>query len=309
MPDTNAYLDAASIAAVKDLVMAATNSLEHELITPPKDSYGLPAEVPILIKTGDKTEIISLKEQIEKYRFAPERIKGTAKVETLQSLIDLVNRHKDDETSVIFASTVYPEIALTAVIDYHSVEHDPQFAAHRILYEFPLTEEFKIWINNDGELMEQAKFAAFLEEHAAELASALPHEIAEYEPLFKERFASPNTLITLSRDLEIYAGSKVKRGERLSSGERTVVFEEAHTNGKGEPIEIPGLFIISVPAWLDGEKIRLAARLRYRLGGGTINWAYQIYRWEYFLRNQVMEDLAHTGKETGLPTFLGAPEA
>lgn len=267
---------------------------------------GLPKKIPVLFDRK-KQEAKSLRLFIEEFRQEPMRRKGTAKVETLAAFIELVNRHKD-EHSAIFASTMYPKIELTAVIDYHTTTHEPRWGGHRVLYQFPLTEEFKTWADMDGNAMEQGDFARFLEDHAAELASPEQDEINQFQKLFNEKFASPNQLIALSRDLEVYVGAKVKRGERLSSGERTVVFEEQHTNSKGEPVEIPGLFIVNVPAWIDGNPIRIPARLRYRLAGSTIAWFYQLYRWQFWLRNEVINDLTHAGKETTLPTFLGAPE-
>lgn len=85
-------------------------------------------------------------------------------------------------------------------------------------------------------------------------------------------------------------------------------FVEEHTNGKGETVEIPGIFMVAVAAFLDGDPVRIPARLRYRIAAGSIHWSYQLYRWEYWLRNQVQTDLLRAAKETGLPAFEGAPE-
>ena len=183
-----------------------------------------------------------------------------------------------------------------------------RFGKHRIHYEFPLTEEFKVWTKLDGKPMEQVDFAAFLEEHAAELAAPLDGERSEYEPLFKERFATPAELIDLSRNLEIFVASRVKRAERLQTGERVVEFVSEHNNAKGEKVEIPGIFMVSVRAFVDGDPVRIPARLRYRMGAGTIHWFYQLYRADYWMRCQVQEDLRTAGEATGLPTYEGSPE-
>ena len=49
-------------------------------------------------------------------------------------------------------------------------------------------------------------------------------------------------------------------------------------------------------------------RLRYRIAAGSIHWGYQLYRWEYWLRNQVQTDLLRAAEKTGLPAFEGEPE-
>ena len=263
--------------------------------------------MPVLFDHRPGKGVESLHQVLSQNRILPERRKGTSKVTTLQSFIDLVNRHKDED-SAIFADTAWPP-SLTCVVDYAKADKTARWHQHRINYAFPATEEITAWISGNGKGMEQAAFAQFLEDHAAELADATEEERKTFEPLFKERFAAPNELIGLSRELEVTATHKVKRGERLQSGERTVQFSEEHTNGKGEAVILPGVFMISVPAFLDGAPVRIPARLRYRIQGGSIHWSYGLYRAEHWLRNRVKEDMDQAAKATALPAFEGAPEA
>lgn len=268
---------------------------------------GLPLDIPAFWDS-EKQALVSARDEIERYRLKPKACTGTAKVETLASFVELTNRHKTD-ASVIFASTAWPNPKLTTVIDYHGPGHEPDVLKHRVEYGFPLTDEFKAWVSANGKPMEQLAFAEFLEEHAAELASPLDQERTDYEPLFKERFANPNELIDLSRHLEVFVGAKIKQSNRLQSGERQIVFETEHMNEKGEPVDIPGIFMIQLPPFVDGDLVRIPARIRYRAGQGSVTWFYQLYRWEYWLRTRVQNDLLKAGKDTDLPTFEGAPEA
>jgi uncharacterized protein YfdQ (DUF2303 family) len=274
---------------------------------------GLPKTVPVYID-GEK-KIAGVSNIIESYRQYPRERTGTAEVETLDSFINLTKRHLN-KNSVIFGETRMPDVKLTSIIDYHESDetgegertHAARKCAHRIVYKFPLTEDFKAWINQDEKKFEQLEFAQFLEEHAAELAAPSDAEIMEFESLFREKFATPAELIVLSRELEVHTQSKLKRAERLSSGERIAHFETEHRAANGEPVTIPGIFIVSVRAWADGNAIRIPARLRYRLNGSALTWSYDLYRAEFWLRSQVIEDLVTAGKETGLPIYLGRPE-
>ncbi len=302
LPDGDSALD-----FLDTLSRKAAGDFRAETIHAPEGAVGVPAELPILIKTGEAPELRSLKSEFDKYRTAPERRAGVAKVTTLWSFIDLVNRHKD-EHSAIFARTAMPSPQLLAVIDYHKTDGGARFGQHRVQYDFPLTDEFKVWVAKNGVGMEQADFAAFLEDHAAELAAPLDAEAAEYKALFKERVASPIELINLSRSLEIFVGAKVKRQERLQTGERSIVFESTHTNAAGEPVDIPGVFMISVAAFIDGQPLRIPARLRYRAGQAGVVWSYHLYRVDYWLRVQVQHDMQDAAKATELPAYEGAPE-
>ncbi len=82
------------IAAIVDLTKKSlTPSIVN--ISLPDLGPGLPTAVPVLFdnRTGVLAGASGL---IEQYRFKPARKRGTAKLLTLGSFIDLVNRHKTD---------------------------------------------------------------------------------------------------------------------------------------------------------------------------------------------------------------------
>lgn len=305
-----AFAGALEGPTVEAIAALARDGSKPEILFIPTQGLGrgLPEKVPVLWDRHHQS-VISVLDEVMAARPPLER-KGTANVETLASFIDLTNRHKD-AGSAIFAKTSWPNPALTAVIDYHTTDHEARFGKHRIHYAFPVTDEFKVWVGFNGKELTQHDFAEFLEEHAAELSAPDQWEINTFEPLFKERFATPAEIIDLSRFLEVNVGSKVKNAGRLKSGERQLVFETEHTNAAGEPIDIPGIFIVSVIPFLSGdnagEKVRIPARLRYRVSGGVVFY-YQLYRWEDVLRDRVQLDLAQAKTQTELPTYEGAPE-
>lgn len=288
-----------------------------------ENTLGLPTKIVVgFDHRAGGSGLKSLKPLIEEFRLYPERRKGTAHISTLNSFIDLANRHKSQH-SAIFAATSWPNPWLTAVIDYHEkVNLDdatdapqskekpkPAFCQHRIHYPFPLTEEFKAWADSDGTAMDQGEFAAFIEERVAELSQASREEETLYGELFGTRMATPADMLTLSRGLEVNVAGKVKQNVRLQSGETEIEFVEEHLDANGSKITVPGLFMVCVPAFLDGMAVRLPARLRYRVSGGAVTWSYQLYRWKELLRERVVADLDHARTETGLPAYEGSPES
>jgi uncharacterized protein YfdQ (DUF2303 family) len=271
---------------------------------------GLPGRIPLIIDHRTGQGVTALKDLIERYRFKPARKAGAARALTLASFIDLTNRHKTTD-SAVFAQTDWTKPGFTAVIDYH--ENASAGAAdnlrHRIEYAFPASEEWKAWVKMNGEAMEQAEFAAFLEDRIADLSAPTTAEKIALERDFATTVATPAELIQLSRGLQVNVSSVVKNMTTLQTGEASIQFEEQHAGADGKPLKVPGIFMLGIAPFFMGEKISLPVRLRYRKAGTKILWFYQMYRPDQFVTERVRDDLDTVATKTELPTFEGAPEA
>lgn len=301
-------LNDAAIDAVTRLAQGSAGTINSRSFKTPVESVGLPTEIPFLVQEGASPKIIQARDLLEPWRLAPERRTGCAKTFTLHSFIDLVNRHKDEQSSVIFGDTRLPSPKLTAIIDYHGVDKSAHFLKHSICYEFPLSEEFEAWIGSNGASMTQTDFAVFLENRISELSAPSGAEREDFEKLFKTKIGTPNEIIELSRGLEINVSSRIKQAIKLQSGESEIIFVEEHSNTAGERLTVPGLMMISVHPFVDGEPIRIPARLRYRKTSNGLTWSYDMWRLNHWLRECVKSDLVDAGAATGLPTYEGAAE-
>lgn len=296
------------IAAVVELVR---KSLDIEITTLPIEGLGagLPKAIPVLLdkKNGVAMPAMTL---IDAYRTKPAVKRGIARALTLGSFIDLVNRHKTPD-SAVFAQTDWREPSFSAVIDYHQKASagEADNLKHRIAYAFPASEEWKAWVKLNAEPMEQAEFAAFLEDRIADLSAPTAAEKNALEHDFATTIATPAELIQLSRGLQVNIASVVKNMTTLSSGEASIQFEEQHLGGDGKPLKVPGLFMLSIAPFFMGEKISLPVRLRYRKKGTGLVWFYQMYRPDQFVTERVRDDLITVADKTELPTFEGSPEA
>lgn len=277
---------------------------------------GLPETVPVGWDRNNQ-RVLSLKESIEAFRLRPQRRTGTADMQTLASFIKLVQRHQDGD-SAVFADLDWRAPKFTAVIDYHgqAVEtdgeapatHEPRWLRHRIAYAFPLSDPWKAWVEQNSVPMKQDAFAAFIEDHIAEVSAPTEAEQKEYEATFRTRIADPFEIMTLSRGLAVSVDAKVGRSILLQSGEGEIAFEEVHRDGAGQKLTVPGLFMLSVPVFFRGAHVRFPVRLRYRVANGQVVWFYQIWRPDEFVTAAVQKDLDAVRVETGLPAYEGAPE-
>lgn len=272
--------------------------------------------------------IESVKKYMDEYRLAPERKKGTAHLGDLASFIAMVNRFKD-ENSTIFARPA-PTPSLLAVFNYNEatdvvridpekepgdqvthIEGKPRFGDHRADYIFPLSEEWKTWNAQDGEPLTQEAFAAFIEDHIGDVADsgAASNELSAF---FFEKlgvtFASPARLIELSRGLSVRVGQKVRNAQNLATGEAQVQFIEEHNDESGGPLKVPGAFLLAIPVFQFGPLYQVAARLRYRVSGGNIVWFFELHRADRIFDHAFKEACETAKKDTSLPLFIGAPE-
>lgn len=299
--------EAVAVKLISELGAKAAEVQVFNLPTKDLADPGLPETVPMGWDPKG-SQIISLALEMEKYRRAPKRRLGTAKALTLDSFIEMTNRHKT-EHSVVFANTDWTKPSFTAVIDYHEVEAQgaANFGKHRVLYDFPLSEEWKAWVEKDGEAMSQLEFATFLEDRIADLSSPTEAEKIELERVFSTTVATPSELIQLSRKLQVHVENKVANAHTLQNGTGQIVWEEQHKGADGRPLIVPGIFLLSISPFFMGERARIPVRLRYRVSG-ALTWFFQVYRPDVHVTDRVRTDLDIVQKRVDRPCYEGAPE-
>jgi uncharacterized protein YfdQ (DUF2303 family) len=276
----------------------------------PASVEGLPPQIPVAIKHGDRPEIVSVKSLAEEWRTYPEHRRGVAKVGDVQSFNALVNRQKT-EHSVVFSDSDWRKPSLTAVIDYHSIDpaKQPDFGKHRVHYAFPFSDEWNVWLKHDGVVMDQEKFAEFVEERAPDMTTLVEAESAHFaRELQVPRIGTPIEIFELARGLEVNVGSKVSQNLKLQSGEARISFKEEHTGKDGEPLRVPGAFALRIPLFFNQEPIDIPVRLRYRVHAGSVVWVYKLFRVDRLVAEAVTIAKQDVGEATGLPVYEGAPE-
>lgn len=264
----------------------------------------------VLIPAGMKP--FNAKALLDEYRTAPDRREGTAHLTTIESFIAHTKRFADVD-SVIFADPSQSSPSLVSVLDYHRAGADaaPRFGKHRAKYAFPLSDEWQAWTAANDRGMDQAAFAAFIEDRIADLADpagALPSAV-EAGKLLGVQFATPARVMELSRGLQVNVESKVGASVNLSTGEGSITFQEANTDATGAPLLIPGAFLVQLPVFRGDPVYQIAVRLRYRVQGGKITWRCVLYRTDRVFTSAFEFACNRVAKETALPVLRGTPEA
>lgn len=262
-------------------------------------------------------EVKSLKNITDQYLSAPERRKGTAKVSRIQSFTELTNRFKDVNSALFAKGEIKGTTiaaSLTAVLDYHPAmpedkPNNARFGQHQIVYDFPVSKEFAAWIELDGKAMDQADFAAMIEDRIGDIIRNDPQNPVQFDGMeyLMPKFADPATMLELSQGMEVYTNMTVKGKTRLQSGETQIEFLSEHKTVDGGALNPPDFFLICVPVFEMGAKYRLPVRLRYRIHEGKVVWFYQLYRAEKAFDNAFDEACETAQEHTSLPLFWGTP--
>lgn len=255
-------------------------------------------------------EIESVKTFLDEYRECPERRVGTAKLTSLRSFIDHVNRFKDSGSVVFVNDSEKPH--LLAVLDYHLIGAGglPRFCAHKTSYSFPISVEWQEWekaSRSNG--MSQQDFGLFLEERGLDIV-----EPETGTPIVADlvkrgvSFGTPQTMIELGRGLTVHVNQTCSNEIDSATGECRLTWIDEHQAPKGQS-RVPGAFMVAIPVFHLGTIYRLPVRLNYRLEGEKIRWWLKVVHPELALQNAIEEAVGLVATETELPIFFGSPEA
>ena len=264
----------------------------------------------IALRDQQGARLVSIKPFIDEYRTTPERRQGTATLGDLASFEAFTNRFKDRD-SAVFARREPP--SMTVVLDYNQAGPDntkARFGKHRGVYSFPLSKEWEAWTAATGKQMNQAEFAAFIEDRIADVSDpSNPGTAAiEFSAKLGAKFASPSKLLALSKGLEVRQKAIVKNVVSLDSGEVQLNYVTENTDTAGQPLTVPTAFLLNIPVFRSGVTWEVAVRLRHRVGSGSITWFFELYRTDKIFDAAFNEAIEHVKTATELPLFVGAPE-
>ena len=102
---------------------------------------------------------------------APRRIVAQATVDSLESFVAYVQRHKLPETVVwVKLNPLTSALTLTGRIDEHANDK-PSWRRHSVTFTPLLSVEWQRWMGKNGAQQKQLDFALFMENNIADVAS------------------------------------------------------------------------------------------------------------------------------------------
>lgn len=249
----------------------------------------------------------------------PGQVKGTARVETLESFCDLVNHHKTPATRIFALGGQTP--SLLAIVDYHG-NQAPNHCVHGVAYVFPKTESFKEW--SAGHKLGKQAFARWLNDRRLDLAypdqidvpaegtlvhrvmRAVAPDIDDGEKRLSRAFADAQKILALIESLQAkmsgsYTESRTDRWGNTSIEIKKEDKVEGHT-------DIPGYFLLSLAVFPGASELILPVRLNVEVIDGGLALSCTLIGVDKVIEAQFAEALTKVEAATGIKPFRGSPE-
>lgn len=224
----------------------------------------------------------------------PKVVTQHVKMQTAGSLIDYINRFKDDDT-VLFADIASNSIV--SIIDYHAEPLPesqkvvgPRLGSHRATLSLPFSLEWQTWTRASGKLMSHLEFATFLEENAVDVKNPVGADLLE-----------------LCRDLQVI--QNVNFGSTVRMGDTTQVNyqKDADATSKGS-IALPPSIMLSIPVYFGEMAVPVAAFMRRKIDDGKLYLGVQLSRSENVRQEEFHRIVdAVTENVNHLTTVYGTP--
>lgn len=252
-------------------------------------------------------------EAFDLWRARPFYLAASPNVSALESLIDYTNRFKGAD-SVVFADDDRSSPSIYTVLDYHAEgapsPSNARHCNHIVSFPVPLSDEWKAWTKLNGQEIAMANFARFLEDHIVDVMPSGLIELSEEQQRFVEalggmsRVAEPAKLLELASGLQVFTKGEVQQAQRLASGEGQLTIRESHTDGQGNQLIVPSLFVIAIPVFRNGPRYQVMVRLRYRVTEG-IKFFYELWRSDLVFDHAFNEAVDAVIEQTSLPVYRG----
>ncbi|MGQ4350500.1 DUF2303 family protein [Streptomyces sp. SAS_275] len=213
---------------------------------------------------------------------------GLTVVRDAASFLTYYGKHKDD------ASEVYSDVerlSITAVLDAHAAD-EPGFGDHRLTLALRRTKAWQEWCELDGKLVDQDRFANFLEDHLPNLVDP-----------------DAATMLEIAQSIKATTKAQFQSSSRLQSGERKFVFTEDTTTSAGSrgDLAIPETFKIAVPPFEGADAYSMTARFKYRLNGSVLTLGFKLEQPEERAKAAFTDVLTAISEGIDTPILNGTP--
>lgn len=232
---------------------------------------------------------VDITRELEKAQAFPTRKRGTVTLDRIEDLVEFAKTQDGDNTGLAYADV--DERTITFVFNDNK-GFAAGFRDHRAMFKAELTPEAMRWLAKDKTVMTQTEFAEFLEDNIADIAGG-----------------EATNLLTVATTIAAATGINFSSAKRLQDGQVQLVYNETinATAGADGKMQVPQKFTLGLRLFKgDKQGYALVARLKYRLGNGSVRFWYELERPERALE-AAFDGYVESAKESGYTVLHGQP--
>ncbi|MFM9424380.1 uncharacterized protein YfdQ (DUF2303 family) [Variovorax sp. GrIS 2.14] len=245
------YVAAAAVAALEPKVILHKVGAVTNVVLPPEHS------------------LVDITKALETAQATPNRKQGMRSLADVPSFIKYLDDQAAQSTAYVYSDL--EQRTLTCIFNDNKASA-PGWRDQGATFRAELTDEFKLWINQDRKQFTQLEFATFIEDNFADLAGA-----------------DATTLLTVATTIQAVGAINFSSVKRLHDGTSQLTFNELIEAGAGPngDMKIPKTFLIGVRIFksdgaTDGASI--LARLKYKLHSGSVKFTFELDRHELVIK-------------------------
>lgn len=213
---------------------------------------------------------------------------GSTTVRDAPSFLTYYGKHHDADTEVY---SDVEKLTITAVLDAHT-DATARFGAHRLHLQLRRTKAWQEWLDLDGKLVDQERFANFLEDHLPNLVDP-----------------DAATMLEIAQSFKATTKADFQSSSRLQSGERKFAYVEDTKAGAGPKgdLAIPEVFKVAIPPFEGADAYSMNARFKYRLDRGQLALGFKLEQPEERAKAAFTDVLGEIAAGIDTPILNGTP--
>jgi len=237
-------------------------------------------EVPyVIVEQGH--QVISLEQHLAN----PTRTRGAVTLQREKSFWRYVNEHATE------ASRIYHHgRSFTCIFD-HSAKAAPGWGQHRAIFTLQPSPEWTFWTHNDKRRYTQEEFAAVIEDNMLDITTPSGGAVLDM-------------VSRLEAKTEVLFKSFIR-----TDGCQSLTYEETTVAKAGQrgTMELPKQFILTIPAFVGGEKKEVVAKLSFKITEGKLALWYQLQQATRIVEEVLDRVVSGIATATNIEVFFGTP--
>lgn len=233
---------------------------------------------------------------LERLGDIPSRKRATVSVTNVSSFVGYVVKHGDTESCVVYAAIngQASRCELTAVLNDHETA-DPGWRDHRCIFDPEKSVEWVRWMSKNKVQMNQADFAAWLEDNLGDIANV-------------QGMPTGAQMLTMALAFEATAEKRLKSRINLQSGGVRFEYVEDEDKDTRTSMDVFQRFTLGLPVFEgSSDAYPVEARLKYRETGGKVLFWYEPIRPDKAFKTAVQSTLDLIAQETSFTILHGTP--